>query len=200
MAVAIINVSSPNGPNWGWPNPGSFVENGTFNITLFPGNYAVVLGGGGWTGGNAVMTVTEPFEASFDRDVHVVTSTGNVTIPGSGIFGWPIPLPSGASSVYIESYLATTSCDYEVDLAPNTLYQSVMSNNSPVNSLENWLITGGAGLPCTGQVTDTPVGLGTFGPMNLTNETAIVFQNFATFPVVLSVWAPVEVSYLNSSD
>lgn len=193
IAVAIFNATVATMPNYGWPPPiGSL--NGSINLTLFPGEYEILFQAyGAWR--NTTWIATQTIHAVFDRGLDVLQGPENVPLSEAGYVAWPISSPANASEFFFESWMATTACDYEMVVAPNSVFVNFTSGG-PLLTTGTVLLLSAYTNACTVSAEPTLFGPGVLGPLNLTSGDVVVFLNQAGAPASLSLLAPFEISYL----
>ena len=196
-AVLILNVSRLGCIINGAPPPARL--NGSFNGTLFPGNYVVLVVS--FPDSDIVITATTPWMAAFDRGLDVLQSPAQVEIPDNGTAAWTLYTPADASRYFLEAAIGTNSCDFELAVLPSAVYRAFVTGQGPFN---------GSGTEVLEQVvtsspgTTGPCGLpsgptyfwGDMGPYNWTSGDVVAFYNAADYGAVLYPFAPLEVSYL----
>jgi hypothetical protein len=181
LAVAVFNATTASLPNYGWPCPGCYQDQGEINYTLFPGTYLLEILGGG------TFTVTQSIVVNFDRGLEILQSPTEMNILSGGNMSWPISLPAGATGVWLEAWLAQTGCNYSLFIQPANV------------SMSPQLITAGYGSSCPTPPVSTVFGPGAMGPLNITSGDSLVFYNGWSDSVQLSVLYPIEVSYLSTT-
>jgi len=193
--VFVMNVSLAGcEPVIAWPRP---TLNGTFNITLFPGNYEVRFE----PGANIFLTATQPWMATFDRGLDVLQGPQQIPIPANGHVAWTLSAPSNASRFFFEDAMVTTSCDFELAMLPGAAYRAFAAGQGPLNGngtdeLDSVFTSSpGSTAPCA-----PPSGHVYFwdkdGPFNWTSGDVAVFYNGADYAATLYPFAPFEVSYV----
>ncbi len=193
MAVAVFNSSIT--VNMGWPCPGCYSLNGTLNYTLFPGVYDLaILGGGG-----APLTITEALVVDFDRGLVVLQKPTFTNVSAGGYAAWPITIPEGAKGVWLEASLAQTGCAYTLSILPPSVFQQFQVNRSAIDSGSSQLIESGWTSSCPNPQVSTPFGPGAIGPLNISSGDVLVFYNWWSGGVELTVLDPIEISYLTTA-
>lgn len=92
-----------NETQFGWPCPGCYAANGTYNVTLFPGSYDFDMLPENQSASD-IITVTQLVELLYDRTTIVLEPTGTQTVNPSHYLDWTLSVPPNASRVAFYSY------------------------------------------------------------------------------------------------
>lgn len=193
VSLAVFNLSYT-GPYLSWPNPGSAHVNGTLNVTLFPGTYAIEILGGTVQGPEPVWTAIQPITAEFDRGLVVVQQPTTTNISAGNYAAWQLTWPPGGSSVHLALGIATNACNFEAAILPPSIFHDFQSNRDAINSPGAVTLFGWAGSSCS--ATPTSIGLGPIGPLNISSGDTLVLFNAQESTAQLVVLDPIELSYL----
>ncbi|HXQ78841.1 MAG: hypothetical protein WB788_02400 [Thermoplasmata archaeon] len=194
VAVAVFNTSNT-GPNFGWPDPGAYQLNGSLNLTLFPGTYAIEIDSTDVSGRGSILTVTQAFTAEFDRGLSLVQLPFVGNVGASNYSAWPLLFPPGASSVWLEASIATTSCNFVTAILSPSLYQEFQTDRSAIDSPSALSLIHEQLSPCS-VGTSNAFPYAALGPLNVSSGDMLVFYNAGGGTSELMVLAPIEVSYL----
>lgn len=192
LAVAVFNVTTT--VSYGWPCPGCYAFNGSFNSTLFPGTYEIAFDGHG-----ATFVATQAILVTFDRSLEVLQPSLVTNLAGGNYSAWPIIAPPSASNFWLEGLIGTTGCSYTIAILPLAVFQAFLNDRGAVNSPGALLLQSGWASVCPSPPVSTAVGFGTIGPFGLTSGDTLVFYNSWGSAVQLTVLAPIEVSYLSAA-
>jgi len=167
--------------------------NGTFNLSLFPGNYVVQL-----TWPNSVpaplITATQPWVAEFDRGLDLLQVPEQFTLASGSHLAWALAAPNNASRFFLQGAIATNSCDFEFAVLPPAAYRAFASGQGPLNGTGADLIAqsnGGCG-PGANEEVSWPG----YGPLDWASGDVAVLYNAANYAAEFNVYAALEVSYL----
>jgi hypothetical protein len=197
LAVGMFNATTLNQANYGWPCPSCYTLNGSVNSTLFPGTYAIVFAfpiGDGRE--NPVMIATQAIEVVFDRGLDVLQRPMVTDLSSGNYSAWPISVPTGSSSFWVNGLIATTGCSFVASILPPFVFQEIQVDRGAIESPNATLLISGYGSTCPNPPVSTPVPVGPFGPLNITSGDVLVFFNSWPSTVQFSVLDPIEVSYL----
>jgi len=198
ISFGVGNVSAPPCLDTGLPGAGHL--NGTFNITLFPGNYVIALG---WSyyEGSPTVTVTRAWVAAFDLGLDVLQTPKEIALAPHGYAAWTVSAPSRASHFFVEYALVTDSCSFELAMLPASAYRAFLSGQGPLNANGTEVIGPMPGGPPAGPCGPNSGGvmedICETGPYNWTSRDVVVFFNAADSGAGLNLFAPLEVSYLS---
>ncbi len=197
VALAVFNTSSA-GPNFDRADPGSYVLNGSLNLTLFPGTYAIEMLSGFVQGRESLLTVTQAFTAEFDRGLSVVQLPFAGTVGAGNYSDGPLLFPPGVSSLWLEASIITTSCNFVTAILSLSLYQAFQTDRSVIDSPGALSLVHEQLSPCS-VGTSNAFPYTALGPLNVSSGDMLVFFNAAGGTAELIVLAPIEVSYLTSA-
>lgn len=200
LEFAIFNTTVAAEPNFGWPCPCA-VSSGSFNDTLFPGNYVIEFSTDGspdMGGPLPTWVATEPIMAVFDLGLDLLSGPQNLTLPADGYAAWPISAPNGSSGFTLEVTMATTACDYELAMLPPAAFQTLQSGKGIPSGNGTELIIADYTNACQASSTPSLFGPFVFGPSNWQSGDEVVFANQAGVAVTLDLLGPLEVSYLTA--
>ena len=196
--LTVTNVTSALCELGGSPSPGRL--NGTFNITLFPGNYELRFD---WLpGADIIAQATQPWKATFDRGLDVLQAPEQIALPAGAHAAWTITAPSSASRFFFEEEIATTSCNFELAMLPPAVYRAFAAGVGPLNGNGTDVLdhgvesTPGSTSPCGPYSGAAAYSWCENGPFNWTSGDVAVFYNGADYAVTFYPFAPLEVSYL----
>ena len=172
--------------------------NGTFHVTLFPGDYVVRFE---WsTEANIVVAPTEPWTATFDRGLDVLQDPEQITLPPNGHAAWTITAPINASRFFLEDAMETNSCHFELAVVTQSLYREFEAGQGLLNGTGATVLSSvfgsvpGSSSPCGPSWGITQFWCDT-GPFEWTSGDVAVFYNEAEYPASLYAYAPLEVAY-----
>ena len=175
--------------------PGPAQLNGTFNISLFPGNYVMGFGYS-YVGGAPTITATQPWMVTFDRTLEVLQSPKDIGLAPNGYAAWTISAPSDAARFFVEYGLVTSSCSFELAMLPPANYRAFVSGHGPLNAHGTEAILNLLGSSC-GLASGPAEAWCETGPFNWTSSDVVVFFNGDGDGAGLNFFSPLEVSYLS---
>lgn len=194
--VFVMNASSAQCIVTVTPPPAQL--NGTFDMTLFPGDYVV---GFEWSpGANIVVAPTQPWTATFDRGLDVLQGPEQITLPPNGHAAWTITAPSNASRFFLEDAMETNSCHFELAVVTQSVYRGFEAGQGPLNGTGTTVLTSVVGsVPGNSSPCGPSSGISQFwcdsGPFGWTSGDVAVFYNEAGYAASLYAYAPLEISY-----
>jgi hypothetical protein len=196
MWLGVYNATVATG-RYGCPNPGGCLAlNGSLNLTLFPGTYAIAFSSPGGETARPVLTVTQAFRADFDRGLSVLQLPGTSTLSAENFSSWRLSVPAGASSFWLDGSITTTGCSFILSILPPLVYQAFQSNRSEAYSPDALVVSSGWSASCPSPPVSRDVGPGPTGPLNLTSGDILVFLNSWGSTAQVTFLAPIELSYL----
>jgi hypothetical protein len=197
LGVFVLNSSTILPPKF-CPFRGCGEANGTFNLSLFPGTYAVHFVRYGNASPERVVTVTQAFEATYDRGLEVLEPPNpGLSVTPNGYSAWPISVPAGASSFLVAGSISVSGCNYTVAILPQSVFQAFQSDRNAINSSGVHLIYSSIWRWCQAPPAPNNVTLEAFSfPLTLASGDTLVLWNQSRSTICIAVLAPIEVSYL----
>jgi hypothetical protein len=195
VAVAVFNTSTTYIANNGWPCPGCYALNGSFNSTLFPGTYEIAFANR-FGQQSPVLIATQTIEVVFDRGLDVLQLPMVTNLSAGNYSAWPISAPIGASSFWSAGVIATTGCSYVIAVLPPAVYQQFQVDRAALQSPNATILSSGSASTCPSPPVSTPAPVGPFGPLSITSGDTLVFFNSWPARVQFAVLGPIEISYL----
>jgi len=195
VSLGVFNAHA-RGETWG--PPGAFVSNGSLNLTLFPGTYAIVLQTGVGELSTPVLTATQPIRAVFDLSLSVLQAPGTLGLPPAGYLAWPLWVSLGPSIGWLNGSISTLGCDVELAILTTTLYESFLTNRSAIQSTGVVVLDDiNATHYCSpDSLTSYLFAIDGLGPVSFPFGDTLVFFNAGPFPIQFSVVEPLEIAYV----
>jgi len=178
-----------------------FRQNGSTNLTLFPGTYLILFSvWGGSIPPDAFWVATSPIEAVFDRGMLSVSGSNETSVPSGEHLFWTLTAPRGATDLFFKFSPSSSACAFWLALVPTAVYQAWVSGNGPLNDI--WIINwagswSGNVTSCVPYSNSTAwqVWWGLLGPYNMSESYTFVFWNLSGGAAVFSWLFPPEMIF-----
>ena len=164
---------------------------------LYPATWAVTVWPLGWwnasepTPGPVNFTVTQTIEVVFDRTLTILQRPAELNVSAGSYVCWQMPPPAVAQDAWLViPPLPATNEHWTLAVLPPPVFRQFQTNRSVISSPDVWELWQGVNGYSSG---DWSV------PVHLISADILVFYNWALSGTTLTVYYPMELSYVVGS-